>query len=97
LHQVDTGTSIEEVCRKVGISGATFYALKMKHDGLGVSVLSRLRQLEKESQKRKQLMADLSLDKVIFQDVLKKALSRHSGNNSLINIELAFNGHAMYA
>jgi len=73
LHQVDTGTSDEEVCRKVGISQATFYAWKKKYGGLGVSELRRLRQLEEENHKLKQLVADLSLDKVMLQDVLKKS------------------------
>ncbi len=45
LHQADTGTSVEEVCRKVGISQATFYAWKKKYAGLGVSELRRLKQL----------------------------------------------------
>lgn len=74
LHQVDTGTAVEEVCRKVGISQATFYAWKKKYGGLGVSELRRLRQLEEENHKLKQLVADLSLDKVMLQDVLKKKL-----------------------
>ena len=72
LHQADTGTSIEEVCRKMGISQATFYQWKKKHGGLGVSELRRLRQLEEENRKLKQLVADLSLDKAMLQDVLKK-------------------------
>ena len=72
LHQVDTGTAVEEVCRKVGISQATFYAWKKKYAGLGVSELRRLKQLEEENRKLKQLVADLSLDKVMLQDVLKK-------------------------
>ena len=73
LHQVDTGTSVEEVCRKVGISQATFYAWRKKYAGLGVSELRRLKQLEEENRKLKQLVADLSLDKVMLQDVLKKS------------------------
>ena len=74
MHQADTGTSIEEVCRKLGISQATFYAWKKKYAGLGVSELRRLKQLEDENRKLKQLVADLSLDKVMLQDVLKKKL-----------------------
>ncbi len=74
LHQADTGVSIEEVCRKVGVSQATFYAWKKKYAGVGVSELRRLRQLEDENKKLKQLVADLSLDKVMLQDVLRKKL-----------------------
>lgn len=68
------GTSVEEVCRKLGIAQATFYAWKKKYGGMVVSELRRLRQLEEENRKLKQLVADLSLDKVIQQDVLKKKL-----------------------
>lgn len=74
LHQAQTGTSVEEVCRKVSVSQATFYAWKKKFDGMGVSELRRLRQLEEENRKLKQLVADLSLDKVMLQDVLQKKL-----------------------
>ncbi len=74
LHQADKGVSVEEVCRKVGVSQATFYAWKKKYAGVGVSELRRLRQLEDENKKLKQLVADLSLDKVMLQGVLKKAL-----------------------
>jgi putative transposase len=74
LHQAEMGTSVEEVCRKIGIAQATFYAWKKKYGGMGVSELRRLRQLEEENRKLKQLVADLSLDKVMLQDVLKKKL-----------------------
>lgn len=74
LHQAQTGTSVEEVCRKVGISQATFYAWKKKYAGIGVSELRRLRYLEAENKRLKQLVADLSLDKVMLQDVLQKKL-----------------------
>lgn len=72
LQQVETGTSIEEVCRKMGICQATFYQWRKKYGGLGVAELRRLRQLEEENRKLKQLVADLSLDKAMLQDVLKK-------------------------
>jgi putative transposase len=74
LHQVDTGVSVKEVCRRVGISQATFYAWKKKFGGMGVSELRRLGQVEEENRKLKQLVADLSLDKVMLQDVLRKKL-----------------------
>jgi putative transposase len=74
LKQAEGGTSVDEVCRKMGISQATFYAWKKKFGGLGVSELRRLRQLEEENRKLKQLVADLSLDKAMLQDVLIKKL-----------------------
>ena len=72
LRQAETGTSAAEVCRKMGISEATFYNWKKKYGGLGVSELRRLKQLEEENRKLKQLVADLSLDKKMLQDVLSK-------------------------
>ena len=72
LKQAETGTSVDEVCRKMGISQATFYKWKKKYDGLGLPELRRLRQLEEENKKLKQLVVDLSLDKAMLQDVLQK-------------------------
>lgn len=72
LKQADTGITIDEICRKAGISDATFYQWRKKYGNLGVSELRRLRQLEDENKKLKQLVADLSLDKAMLQDVLKK-------------------------
>lgn len=74
LKQAESGISVEEVCRKIGISEATFYNWKKKYGGLGISELRRLKQLEEENSKLKQLVADLSLDKQMLQDVLKKKL-----------------------
>ena len=72
LRQAETGTSVQEVVRKMGISEATFYNWKKKYGGLGISELRRLKQLEEENRKLKQLVADLSLDKKMLQDVLSK-------------------------
>jgi len=74
LKQAEMGTSVEEVCRKAGISEATFYNWKKKYSGLGPSELRKLRQLEEENAKLKKLVADLSLDKVMLQDVLSRKL-----------------------
>ena len=74
LKQAELGTSVEEVCRKMGISDATFYNWRKKYGGLGPSELRRLRQLEEENSKLKRLVADLSLDKAMLQDVLAKKL-----------------------
>ncbi|HBX2642596.1 TPA: transposase, partial [Klebsiella pneumoniae] len=73
LKQAETGTRVEEVCRKMGISEATFYNWKKKFGGMGVTKLRRLRQLEEENQRLKRLVADLSLDKVMLQEVIKKS------------------------
>lgn len=74
LKQADVGTPIEEVCRKMGISDATFYNWRKKYGGLGPSELKRLKQLEEENGKLKRLVADLSLDKAMLQDVLSRKL-----------------------
>jgi putative transposase len=72
LRPADTGVTVAEVCRKMGISEATYYNGKKKYGGLGVPELHRLKQLEEKNQQLKQLVADLSLDKQMLQDVLKK-------------------------
>jgi len=72
LRQADNGVKVEEVCRKLGISDATFYNWKKKYGTLGVSELRKLKQLEEENSRLKQIVADLSLDKQMLQDVLKK-------------------------
>ena len=74
LKQAELGTPVEEICRKMGISDATFYNWKKKYGGLGPSELRRLKQLEEENTKLKKLVADLSLDKAMLQDVLSKKL-----------------------
>ncbi len=72
LKQAELGTPVEEVCRKMGISDATFYNWRKKYGGLGPSEVRRLKQLEEENAKLKRLVADLSLDKAMLQDVLSK-------------------------
>jgi putative transposase len=87
LKQAETGISVEEVCRKTGISEATFYNWKKKYGGLGVSELRKLHQLEEENAKLKQIVADLSLDKQMLQDVLKKSFkvnAEENGSRSII-------------
>lgn len=74
LRQAETGTRVAEVCRKMGISQNTFYQWKKKYGGLGVSELRRLKQLEEENRQLKRMVADLSLDKQMLQDVLSKKL-----------------------
>jgi putative transposase len=65
---------VKEVCRKLGISDATFYAWRKKYGGLGPSEVRRMKQLEEENHRLKRLVADLSLDKSMLQDVLAKKL-----------------------
>ena len=74
LKQAEDGTPIAEVCRKAGISDATFYNWRKRYAGLMPSEMKRLRQLEEENTKLKRLVADLSLDKAMLQDVLSKKL-----------------------
>ncbi len=72
LKQAETGTSVAEVIRKMGITEQTYYRWKKKYGGLGISELRRLKQLEEENRKLKQMVADLSLDKHMLQEVLAK-------------------------
>lgn len=74
LRQAESGTPVSEIVRKLEISEATFYRWKKKLDGLGVGEVRRLKQLEEENRKLKQLVADLSLDKTMLQDALKGKL-----------------------
>jgi putative transposase len=72
LRQVENGAKVPEVCRKLGVSEQTFYRWKAAYGGLGVSELRELRQLRDENNRLKRLVADLSLDKHILQEVLSK-------------------------
>jgi putative transposase len=72
LRQAEAGAPVEEVCRKLGISEPTFHRWKKRFAGMGVPEIRRLRQLEEENRKLKQLVADLTLDKSMLQDVLRR-------------------------
>ena len=74
LKQAELGTPVTEVCRKMGVSEQSFYRWKKKYGGLGPSELRRLKQVEEENRQLKKLVADLSLDKLMLQDVLSKKL-----------------------
>jgi putative transposase len=74
LKQAEEATAVGEVCRRAGISEATFYTWRKRYAGLMPSEVKRLRQLEEENAKLKRLVADLSLDKAMLQDVLSKKL-----------------------
>jgi len=72
IKQVEVGVPIVELCRKYGISQQTFYRWRKKYGGLAPSELQRLKELERENTQLKKLVADLSLDKQILQDVLAR-------------------------
>lgn len=74
LKQQELGTPVEEICRKLGIAQATFFNWKKRFAGLGPSELRRLRQLEEENTRLKKLVADLSLDKIMLQDVVRRKI-----------------------
>ena len=74
LKQQELGTPVEEICRKLGIAQATFFNWKKRFSGLGPSELRRLRQLEEENTRLKKLVADLSLDKIMLQDVVRRKI-----------------------
>ena len=72
LKQAETGTSVQEVTRKMGISEATLYNWKKRYSGMTGMELRELKQLQEENKQLKKLVADLSLDKQMLQDVLSK-------------------------
>ena len=74
LRQAEAVTPVVEVCRKLGVSEQTFYRWKRRFAGMGVAELRRLRQLEEENHRLKQLVADLTLDKHMLQEVIRKKL-----------------------
>jgi putative transposase len=74
LRQADEGTPITEVCRKAGVSEAMFYNWRAKYGGLTPSEMKRLKQLEEENGKLRKLVADLSLDKAMLQDVIRRKI-----------------------
>lgn len=71
LRQAESGTSVSEIIRKMGVSEQTFYRWKKKFAGMGIAELRKLKQLEEENRKLKELVADLSLDKKMLQDVVQ--------------------------
>jgi putative transposase len=72
LRQHESGKPVAEICREMGVSDASFYKWKQKFGGMGVSEVRQLKQLEDENRRLKRLVADLSLDKVMLQDVISK-------------------------
>ena len=74
LRQVEAGVRVEEVCRKVEISEATYYLWKRQYSGVGVSEPRELRQLREENGRLKRLVVDLSMDRQILQEIVSKKL-----------------------
>jgi len=72
LRQSEAGTPVAEIFRKLGVSEATFYAWKKKFGSMGTAEIRKLRQLREENSKLKRLVADLSLDKAMLQEVISK-------------------------
>ena len=74
IKQGADGMPVSEICRKAGISQATFFNWKKKYAGMMPSEIRRLRELEAENARLKKIVADLSLDKEMLQDVIKRKL-----------------------
>jgi putative transposase len=74
LHEGESGTKVAEICRRIGISQATYFLWKKKYAGLGLNEVRELRQLREENAKLKRLVADLSLDRHILQEIVQKKL-----------------------
>jgi putative transposase len=72
LRRVEGGTAVAEVCRELGITETTFYRWKRKFHGVGTPELRELRQLRDENRKLKQVVADLTLDRTVLQEALRK-------------------------
>ena len=82
LQQAETGTSVADVCRKLGISEATFYRWKERYGGLMPSEVRKLKHLEEENARLRRLVSDLSLDKEILQEVLRKKFKACTGTGA---------------
>jgi len=72
LRQAETGTPVSEIVRKLGVSEATFYAWKKRFGSMGTAEIRELRQLREENARLKRVVADLTLDKTMLQDVISK-------------------------
>lgn len=74
LKQADDGVGVEEICREAGLSQQTYYRWRKKYGGMLPSEVRRLKQLEDENGRLKRMVADLSLDKEMLQDVIRRKL-----------------------
>ena len=84
LRQVEGGVPVSDACRKLGITEQTFYRWKKKYAGMGVAELRRLRQLEDENRRLKALVADLTLDKHMLQEVVGKKAVKPAKRRELV-------------
>jgi len=74
LKEVEGGRAVKEVCREYGFSGATFYNWKAKYGGMELADVKRLKDLEQENRRLKQMYADLSLEHTVLKDIIEKKL-----------------------
>lgn len=74
LQQAESGTAIAEICRKLGVSEQTFYRWKKRYGGLMPSEVRKMRQIEDENGRLKRIVADLTLDKEMLHEVIRKKL-----------------------
>ena len=74
LKEVEAGKMVKDVCREYGISDATYYNWKAKYGGMEASDIKRLKELESENQRLKQMYADLSLEHQVLKDIVEKKL-----------------------
>ena len=74
LKEVESGKLVKDVCREYGISDATYYNWKAKYGGMEASDVKRLKDLEEENRRLKQMYADLSLEHTILKDIVEKKL-----------------------
>ncbi len=77
LKEVEAGRLVKEVCREYGISDATYYNWKSKYGGMEASDVKRLKELEDENRRLKQMFAELSLDHKILKDIVEKSCKAH--------------------
>jgi putative transposase len=74
IRRGEDGTPVKEICRKAGISQATYFNWKKKYSGMMPSEMKRLRELEDENNRLKRIVADLSLDKEMLQDIVRRKI-----------------------
>ena len=72
LKQAENGISVPELCRMYGMSSASFYKWRAKYGGMDISLMARMKELERENTKLKQMYADLSLENMLIKEALEK-------------------------
>ncbi|QGP51110.1 Transposase [Piscirickettsia salmonis] len=74
LNEGQAGVKVEDICRQYGIAKSSYYKLRSKYQGMGVSDLQRLKELEDENRRLKQMYADISLEHKVLKDIVEKKL-----------------------